>query len=105
MTVKRELRAFGREVILEIKCWTLLAVIMACYPVPSLFASAEYKENSARGETFDSASARWAIIYGCLAVYGSTAFVVCIVSGILDGWWLGIVSPVFWQSALALYAL
>lgn len=87
----RELSAETRRELWRILFPTLAATL---YPATAFILNHYYHGKD---------DARWARTHAFIGTYGACTLFILAVSGILGGWWLTRVDPVFWMASLALY--
>ncbi len=97
-----ELREFSAETRRELWRWMFPALALSLYFATSFILNHCYHEEDG-GDTDENT--RSAHTHAFLGTYGTCTLFIFAVSGILGGWWLTLVDPVFWVASLALYAL
>ena len=104
--IAHELRALFQETLRELWHLGFPLLASALYFISSPVLSHLYRGAEEDGDSLGSKEAPfWSRVHAFLGTYGACTLVILGVSGALGGWYLTLVTPTFWVTALALYAL
>ncbi len=103
--IARELRAISTETLQELWCLGFPLLAPAVYFISSPVLSHVYGHTGEENPLGSKEALFWFRVHAFLGTYGACTLVILGVSGALGGWYLTLVTPTFWVTALALYAL
>ena len=103
--IARELRAISDETLRELWHLGFPLLASALYFISSPVLSHLYGHTNEENPLGPKDARFWSRVHALLGIYGSCTLVILGVSGTLGGWYLALVTPAFWVTALVLYAL